>query len=256
MHFKKWEPRKIRIFRSLGKKTYDLVLITGDMIDDIAGNQSALKALAHLRARHGVYCVFGNHEYLHYKWRHALRVILGTKRFKLSKNPKLGEFKDGLSRLGIQHLGNRNHRLEKLGITLVGVDDFIAGQCRMEKATQHLSNTTFNILLAHHPDSLLAANAKKLDLALCGHTHGGQLRLPFIGPLFTDSALPKHMASGWVTINGIRTYISRGFGSSRHSSPRLLCRPEITEILLVPKGALLTQEREIPHRLVKEQALA
>ena len=244
MHFKKWEPRKISIFRSLEKRVYDLILITGDIIDDHNGNASALKALGHLKARHGIYCVFGNHEYLKYKWYHGFRIIFGTKRFRPRKNLHLNELRDGLSKIGIRHLGNRNHRLDRLGVTLVGVDDFIAGMCRMEKATQHLSEDTFNILLTHHPDSLLAASSKKFDLALCGHTHGGQIRLPFVGPLFTDSKLPKHQAAGWVKINAINTYISRGFSSSRHMSPRLLCRPEMTEIILVPKGALLTATRQ------------
>ena len=80
------------------------------------------------------------------------------------------------------------------------------------------------------------------------------MRFPFVGPLFTDSKLPKRMASGWVKINGIDTYISRGFGSSRHMSPRLLCRPEMTEILLVPKGALLADHQPTSafvHRGIK-----
>ena len=254
IHFKKWEPRKLRIFRSLEKRVYDLILITGDIIDDHRGTENALKALSHLRSRHGTYCIFGNHEYLDYKWFHMFRIILGRKIFPPRRNPRLNELKNGLGKIGIHHLGNRNCRLDRLGITLIGLDDFVAGMCRMERATQHLSSSTFNILLTHHPDSLLAANPKKFDLALCGHTHGGQIRLPFIGPLFTDSKLPKSQASGWTKINGITTYISRGFSSSRHASPRLLCRPEMTEILLVPKGALLSDIPRAPGSSQRPQS--
>lgn len=255
IHFKKWDPRKQRIFRSLGAKTYDLILITGDIIDDYHGNQSAIKALAHLRSRHGIYCVFGNHEYLHYKLHHWLEIIVGRK-LPIRKNPHLNAFKEGLNNLGIHHLGNRNAALEHLGITLVGVDDFTAGLSRMERATQHISRKTFNILLAHHPDSLLAAKSEWFDLALCGHTHGGQIRLPFVGALFTDSKLPKHLAMGRVKINGIDTYISRGMGSSRFMSPRLLCRPEITEMILVPQGALLEAAPSRQRAKEREKILA
>ena len=234
-HFKKRDARKVEIFRTLGRKQYDLILITGDIIDDYHGNLSALKALSYLRARHGIYCVFGNHEYLHYRAHHGIQIILGRK-FLIKKNPRLREFKEGIDALGIHHLGNRHQHLRELGVTLVGVDDFKAGMSRMEKAAENLSTEYFNILLAHHPDSLLAASPGQFDLALCGHTHGGQMRLPFVGALFTDSKLPKHLAMGRVQINGIDTYISRGFSSSRFMSPRFLCRPEITEIVLAAQA--------------------
>ncbi len=235
LHFKKWDPRKLRIFAALGKKEFDLIVLTGDMIDDFYGNASALSAFEHLRSRYGIYCVFGNHEYLYYSVQTMLH-FFRLHNLPARKNPHLKEFSDGLKKIGIVHLGNRLCVLKELGITLVGVDDFRAGMSRMEKATAELPRDTFNILLAHHPDSLLAAKSEWFDLALCGHTHGGQIRLPFIGALFTDSILPKHLAMGNVQINGINTYISRGLSTSRHTIPRLLCRPEITQIELVGQG--------------------
>jgi predicted MPP superfamily phosphohydrolase len=93
----------------------------------------------------------------------------------------------------------------------------------------------FHIVLGHSPNfSLGDINA---DLLLAGHTHGGQVRLPLIGPVITLSAVPRTWAAGKTEISPGKTLVvSRGVGMERLDAPRMrfLCRPEIVVIDLVP----------------------
>jgi hypothetical protein len=87
----------------------------------------------------------------------------------------------------------------------------------------------FTFLIYHSPD--LAPNAAKLGvvLQLSGHTHGGQVRLPFIGPLYTASLYGRKFQSGRYQIGDLVLYITRGVGLEGKAAPRVrfLCPPEI-----------------------------
>lgn len=90
------------------------------------------------------------------------------------------------------------------------------------------------ILLYHSPEIMPQAVAEKVDLYLCGHTHGGQLRLPLLGPLLTSSKLGRKYVMGLYKEGPTHLYVSRGVGLEGLSAPRvrLLCPPEITLITL------------------------
>jgi predicted MPP superfamily phosphohydrolase len=94
----------------------------------------------------------------------------------------------------------------------------------------------FHILLGHAPD--FALGEVPADLLVAGHTHGGQVQLPLIGPLVTGSAVPRAWAAGdLVTLEGGRTLVvSRGVGMERGWAPRVrfLCRPQLVVIDLEP----------------------
>ncbi len=94
----------------------------------------------------------------------------------------------------------------------------------------------FHLVLGHSPDfSLGKVDA---DLLLAGHVHGGQVRLPLVGPLVTSSRVPRSMVTGLAELpSGGKLYVSRGVGMERGSAPRLrfLCRPELLVIDLVPR---------------------
>lgn len=92
------------------------------------------------------------------------------------------------------------------------------------------------ILMAHRPDVAYAlAPAARADLIVCGHTHGGQVVLPFLGPLMVLSAVPRSVGAGGLhVVEGRELYISRGVGMERGPAPplRLLCRPEVSWLTL------------------------
>ena len=97
---------------------------------------------------------------------------------------------------------------------------------------------TFHVVVGHAPDfSLGHIDA---DLLVAGHTHGGQVQLPFIGPLVTFSAVPREQAAGGVFTrpDGSHLVVSRGIGMERGDAPRLrfLCTPQIVVIDVVPDG--------------------
>ena len=93
----------------------------------------------------------------------------------------------------------------------------------------------FHVVFGHHPDYALSEIAA--DLLIAGHTHGGQVRVPLIGPLLTLSRVPRGWAAGVTDRGAGRTLVvSRGTGLERGSAPRLrfLCRPELIVIQLEP----------------------
>ncbi|MEA1950296.1 MAG: metallophosphoesterase [Planctomycetota bacterium] len=94
----------------------------------------------------------------------------------------------------------------------------------------------FHVVLGHAPD--YALGRVPADLLLAGHTHGGQVQLPGLGPIITMSKVPRNWASGITELpHGRRLLVSRGLGMERFVAPRLrfLCRPELVVIDLVPE---------------------
>ncbi len=112
------------------------------------------------------------------------------------------------------------------------------------------SEEQFHILVGHSPDFVLGGVAG--DLVLAGHTHGGQVQLPFFGPPLTFSQLPRDWTSGRTELpSGGTLIVSRGIGMERGEAPRLrfLCRPEVVILHLEPETAsartsLGTDDRE------------
>ncbi|MBU6451356.1 MAG: metallophosphoesterase [Cyanobacteria bacterium REEB67] len=100
---------------------------------------------------------------------------------------------------------------------------------------KHLDDGRFQIIFGHGPDFALAH--PQADLLIAGHTHGGQVRLPGIGPILTLSKVPRSWAAGRTEIDPATTLIvSRGVGMERRYAPRLrfLCRPQLVFITLIP----------------------
>ena len=95
----------------------------------------------------------------------------------------------------------------------------------------------FHIVLGHSPNFSLGQ--VRADLLIAGHTHGGQVQIPFIGPMLTLSQVPRSWASGVVTIApGKVLVVSHGVGMERGNAPRMRfrCRPELVILDLVPPG--------------------
>lgn len=92
-----------------------------------------------------------------------------------------------------------------------------------------LSADGFNLLLYHSPDLAPNASLYPIDLQLSGHTHGGQIRLPVFGALFTGALYGKRLEAGRYRINGMPLYITRGLGMEGAVAPRVRfwCRPEM-----------------------------
>jgi predicted MPP superfamily phosphohydrolase len=92
------------------------------------------------------------------------------------------------------------------------------------------------ILLSHHPDAVLGLRpGTRIDLVVAGHTHGGQVQLPWFGPPITLSGVPRRVAAGGLhDLDGRLVYVSRGVGVERGAAPRIrfLCPPEISLLVV------------------------
>ncbi len=93
-------------------------------------------------------------------------------------------------------------------------------------------------MLAHRPDVVTTlAPRSHVDLVVCGHTHGGQVQLPWIGPPFVLSSVPRAVGAGGLSeLGGHKLYVSRGIGWEHGHAPRVRfrCPPEVSLLTLVP----------------------
>lgn len=125
-------------------------------------------------------------------------------------------------------------------LQLVGLDCFhrnLAGDVlRLDALLAGRTEDGPLILLYHSPELMPQAVERNIDLYLCGHTHGGQVRLPFVGALLTSSRLGRRYVMGHYHERRTHLYISRGVGFEGMGAPRVrfLCPPEITLITLEP----------------------
>lgn len=138
-----------------------------------------------------------------------------------------------LEERGIQFLDNRAVRLGGTDVYLVGVEDWLEGRPDLQKGFAGVPRGAPTVLLSHNPDIIESEAAGRADLILCGHTHGGQIVLPLIGPAYTHTEqLARGEASGYTRRGNTHIYVHRGLGESipvRFGAP-----PHVTFIRLLP----------------------
>jgi predicted MPP superfamily phosphohydrolase len=125
-------------------------------------------------------------------------------------------------------LAHTDQRIALVGITCTH-NPAIDGASLDETLRVHGDPDDFTILLYHTPDLAPVAAAQGVDLQLSGHTHGGQVRLPFFGALFTSSLYGKKFEAGRYQVGALTLYVSRGIGLEGKGAPRarFLCPPEM-----------------------------
>lgn len=119
----------------------------------------------------------------------------------------------------------------------IGLDyDSPAAHAVVDELESAPGDVDIRILLAHRPDPVLARSApSRIDLQVSGHTHGGQVAVPFVGPLLTLTAVPRHVAAGGLhDLDGHAIYVGRGVGLERGQAPqvRFGVRPSIGVLTL------------------------
>jgi predicted MPP superfamily phosphohydrolase len=145
----------------------------------------------------------------------------------------LADIHAALGLAGIPLLLNQNLRLRWKGADfwIVGVDDIWDGRPDFAAARLGIPDDSVSVLLAHSPDMADNAAEHKFTLQLSGHTHGGHLRLPLLGPLARPRFGVRYVM-GQYRVGDMALYVSRGIGGA---PLRLLCRPVIT-ILTLRRG--------------------
>lgn len=185
----------------------ELLLVGGDFSVCDTSHLDKLQCLAKLDMRHGKYFVLGNHDYL--------------------DDPQA--VKEQLAEWGFVNLTNEAKAISFQGLEfqLAGLDETLYGVPKISKRMPQKPM----LVLAHEPDALLDLSEGQADFVLCGHTHGGQIRLPLIGSLVVPSKLGRRADLGRKVINGLPTFITRGLGEVLCRA-RLLCPPEIVVLEL------------------------
>jgi predicted MPP superfamily phosphohydrolase len=200
--------RERRLIAALDAEQPDVIVITGDTLSQSGTYDECRPVLEKLKAPLGVFMVPGN-------WEVA--------------NP-IKDLRGFFKSCGVRFLRNESVEVTP-GLWLVGLDDFALGLPDFKRATAAVPGGATKIVLCHAPGFFDRIHGE-FELALSGHTHGGQFRLPFLPPLHLPSGCGRFVA-GWYERDGARMYVSRGIGMSGPRF-RLLCRPELAIHLLTP----------------------
>jgi len=198
----------------------DLIALTGDFVSEPISGRSRRKAayaaepcaslLRLMKAPHGLWAVMGNHD--------------------ASTDPDL--VTSILRSTGIQVLSNQSTSIEQAGgrFWLSGVADVLDGDSDLNSTLANVPKDEATILLAHEPDYADYVARHPVDLQISGHSHGGQVRLPFLPPFYEPPLARKYIA-GLYQIGPLTLYTNRGLGTVG-VPVRFDCPPEVTLITL------------------------
>ena len=242
IHLASWQKNKIRFLKSLGSKDVDLVVNTGDNLGHKDSIKPLLDALEPLLAKPGVF-VHGSNDYFAPLAKNPFAYLSRSSKETTSETPTAPnlpteQLTAGFESAGWINLNNSSSQLEICGtkIRFIGVNDYHIG--RSDFGSLSVSNQ-FTMALTHAPymkviEELTGFGA---EMIFAGHTHGGQVRVPFVGALTTNSDLPNRYArgvSGWVFGNrsSILSVVA-GLGNSIFAPVRFFCRPEVRLVTLV-----------------------
>ena len=204
----------------------DIILLGGDIFDDKLPNDNTVDFLEGIAGRYPVYYVTGNHEF----WG-------GTDQYEVQMSI--------LDEYDIPRLQGDVLTLDINGnsIGLAGVDDYdgylvdedLILENQFVNAYLSLDADMYNIILAHRPEYIDTYSAHNYDLALCGHAHGGQWRIPGIlnGLYAPNQGLFPKYAGGLYEAGNTTMIVSRGLARESTRLPRLYNRPELVIIDLI-----------------------
>lgn len=200
----------------------DLIAITGDIVEKLSCLDWLEETLGILRAPLGIYFVLGNHE------------------LRIRNTPRV---RAALQGLGWIDLGGTTHTIShREGSLFLGGNElpWHAPPAEIPSNSNDYSlQNSVRILLSHSPDQWPWALERKIDLMLAGHTHGGQIRLPVVGPIFSPSRYGVEYCAGIFHKPPMLLHVTRGLSGTRPL--RFRCAPEIARL------TLRSQTRSLAH---------
>jgi predicted MPP superfamily phosphohydrolase len=203
------------VIRRTNESDGDIIVCTGDYVHERNSTRqidAVWPLLGELRAPLGVYSVLGNHDHL----ADTARSV------------------EWLQRTG-QDLSHRQTAIERgpEKLWLVGAGDLWEDHRNLDVELEGIPDSDCRIVLAHNPDTVDTRYSSRIDLMISGHTHGGQVVLPFIGPPFLPVHNKTYSSGLKVSPKGTRVFITRGIGWSVYPV-RFNCFPEIAVLELEP----------------------
>lgn len=250
-HYVAYRKLETKFIATLDQLHPDLVVSTGDLLGGHNAWPALRKVIKPLLNYPGAF-VFGSNDYYapkprpwyRYLYRHSGVDFLANSEVKKPDLPYL-EMQTYFTQAGWLNLNNTTAELciNDLTFSLIGVDDHHIGLAKMPTLVSQDMHHNFRLGVTHAPyQSILNSFADyQCNLVLGGHTHGGQVCLPFYGALITNCDLPRQYASGifeWHSPARNKTIVnvSAGLGTSPYSPIRFACRPEVTLLELHPQN--------------------
>lgn len=239
IHLAPWQKNKMKFLRSLGEKQIDLVVNTGDNLGHKNAIKPLLDALGPLLTKPGVF-VHGSNDYFAPVAKNPFGYLFHSSAKPNSEGLNTEEITKAFEGAGWVNLNNRFADVQVNGnrIRFIGIDDYHIGYSKFDLLVR---SDHFSIALTHAPymEAIEKLTGLGAQLIFAGHTHGGQVRVPFFGALTTNSDLPNKFArglSGW-EFEGKHSVLSvvAGLGNSIFAPVRFFCRPEVRLITLLPK---------------------
>lgn len=192
----------------------DIVFFTGDLMDNPRRYKQIdqiVPILKKINAPLGKFCIYGNHDHGGYG-SNLYKQIMTNANFSLLQNHSTPiEATDGKR------------------IYLLGIDDAMLGRPDFNLTQQNVPENTFNILLSHAPDLADRASQYNIHWQLSGHSHGGQVKIPFIGALIIPPYAQKYPEGHYLIgdTNPLHLYVNRGLGTTRLPF-RFMAKPELS----------------------------
>jgi len=207
------------LVRKINQLQPDVIFFTGDLMDEPNNYTEAnqiVPILQELHAPFGKFAVYGNHDHGGYGL-DLYKIIMEQANFTvLLNNSKELKLHDASS------------------IYVIGIDDPMLGRPDMNQSVDGIPAHSYKILLSHAPDLADDAASSNIHLQLSGHSHGGQIKIPFIGALVKPLYAKKYH-EGFYQVGDsspLTLYVNRGIGTTRLPF-RFLSPPELTVFTLV-----------------------
>ena len=204
-----------RIIKQTNQLERDIIVCTGDYVHEWNSTKqidSVWPIMANLHAPHGVYSVLGNHDH----WADSQRSLFWLEQTGQDARHKV---------MPIEKQGSR--------LWLVGAGDLWEDHICLDTLLSQVPESDCRIVLAHNPDSADSQFTSRMDLMISGHTHGGQVNIPFIGTPVLPVKNKTYSNGLKLSKKGHNVFISRGTGWAILPI-RFNCHPEIAILELTP----------------------
>ena len=188
--------------KKINDQNPDIVVFTGDLVDcanrykEIDNISQVLKKI---EANLGKYAIYGNHDY---------------------GGDAVRYYKEIMKSAGFKVLVNNSQSIKlnnNKSITILGSDDGLMGNIKSDKTMENITKENFNLLLLHEPDYVNKFIDYPIDLVVSGHSHGGQVRIPFYGAIKNNFGSKKY-SKGFYNLSNVRNtkiYVSSGLGNTK-----------------------------------------
>ncbi|MBN2592088.1 MAG: metallophosphoesterase [Sedimentisphaerales bacterium] len=187
-------------FAKFNNETFYAILVLGDLSENGRMLPELIDTLANLPNRHGIFLVRGNHDF-----------IFGRQKV----------IEDLARRHSIKILSNTAIKIPELGVELAGLE-YPPDYTQIPPKSEH----TIRLGLTHTPDNIIMYSKLGVEIVVAGHTHGGWVRLPLLGPLLVPSGLGRFLNKGWYKRGDTLMYVTSGlpYFAAQHGKPGEILR--------------------------------